>query len=90
MFFGKGNKMRLVLKCLHQRNGIRREKKAHVGVEEKRDTQLMYDAKREVQRGQQSSKAFAAPFRTDRSRPWLHLPRPGERTSQKSTHKTPS
>lgn len=44
--------MRLVLKCLHQRNGIRREKKAHVGVEEKRDTQLMYDAKREVQQGQ--------------------------------------
>lgn len=44
--------MRLVLKGLHQRNSIRREKEAHVGVEEKRDIQLMYDAKREVQRGQ--------------------------------------
>lgn len=49
--------MSLVLKHLHQRNGIRREKKVHVGIEEKRDIQLMYDVKREMQRGQHSGRA---------------------------------
>lgn len=31
--FWKGNKMRLVLTLLHQRNSIRRQEKTHVGVE---------------------------------------------------------
>lgn len=49
VFFGQGNKIRLVLTLLHQRNGNRRREKADVGVEKNRDVQLMYDVKSEMQ-----------------------------------------